>query len=146
MKKILGALIILGWYSAIGQDLGLYQKRVYVNEKKDTLRYRILFPENYEKTKKYPLVLFLHGAGERGRDNEKQLTHGAKLFLSPENREKFPAIVIFPQCPKESFWSSIVADRSKTPVTFSFDYSRPMTTPLKSVVAVVKRVAAEEGV
>src|SRR5882762_11872491 len=137
MKKILGALIILGWYSAIGQDLGLYQKRVYVNEKKDTLRYRILFPENYDKTKKYPLVLFLHGAGERGRDNEKQLTHGAKLFLAPENRKNFPCIVVFPQCPSESFWSSMKADRSKTPTVFDFDYSRPSNTPLLSSIELV---------
>jgi predicted peptidase len=146
MKKIVVAVMLLGSFNAIAQDLSLYQKRVYVNEKKDTLRYRILFPENYDKTKKYPLVLFLHGAGERGRDNEKQLTHGAKLFLSPESRKNFPCIVVFPQCPSESFWSSMKADRSKTPMVFDFDYSRPSNTPLLSSIEVVNRLTKEEAV
>ena len=38
----------------------------------DTLNYRILLPQNFDKTKKYPLHLFLHGIGERGSDNKKQ--------------------------------------------------------------------------
>src|SRR5882672_10284744 len=136
MKRII-VVIMLGCVHAVAQDLSLYQKRVYVNEKKDTLRYRILFPENYDKTKKYPLVLFLHGAGERGRDNEKQLTHGAKLFLSSENRKNFPCIVVFPQCPAESFWSNVKIDRSKTPTAFDFDYSSPSNTPLLSSIELV---------
>lgn len=46
----------------------------------DTLQYRLLQPENMKKSEKYPLVLFLHGAGERGNDNERQLTHGGQMF------------------------------------------------------------------
>ena len=77
----------------------LYQKALYISGG-DTLPYRILFPENYDHKKKYPLVLFLHGAGERGNDNEKQLVHGASLFLKNENRIAFPCIVLVPQCPE----------------------------------------------
>lgn len=146
MKKILIAGILFGSFHAVAQDLSLYQRRTYINEKNDTLRYRILFPENYDKTKKYPLVLFLHGAGERGRDNEKQLTHGARLFLSPENRKNFPCIVVFPQCPTESFWSNVQVDRSKSPVVFTFDYSRPSNPSLLSAVDVVKNIIKEERV
>src|SRR4051794_25328019 len=83
--------------TVFSQDFNLFKKRIYKNTAGEDLPYRILFPENYDKSKKYPLVLFLHGAGERGNDNEAQLTHGAKLFLTDENREKYPAIVIFPQ-------------------------------------------------
>ncbi len=143
---LLIAFVTLSYFSAIAQDLTLYQKRIYVNEQHDTLWYRILFPENYDKTKKYPLVLFLHGAGERGRDNEKELIHGAKLFLSPEARKNFPSIVIFPQCPSESFWSSMKVDRSKTPMVFGFDYSRPSNVPLISSIEVVKKIIKEEHV
>jgi len=146
MKNVLAAVIMFGCFNVMAQDLSLYQKETYINEKKDTLRYRILFPEHYDKAKKYPLVLFLHGAGERGKDNEKQLTHGAKLFLSPENRKNFPCIVVFPQCPSESFWSSVKVDRSKTPMAFDFDYSRPSNTPLLSTIEVVKKIIREEGV
>ncbi|HSN62327.1 MAG TPA: prolyl oligopeptidase family serine peptidase [Ferruginibacter sp.] len=73
----------------------------------DSLPYRLLLPENYDATKKYPLVFFMHGAGERGNDNEKQLIHGAKLFLREDTRKNYPAIVVFPQCPQNSFWSNV---------------------------------------
>ena len=65
-------------------------------------------PQNYDSTKKYPLVYFLHGAGERGNDNEKQLMHGASLFLREDTRKDYPAIVVFPQCAQNSFWSNVV--------------------------------------
>src|SRR5690554_6510896 len=90
-------------FCAQAQDRSLFEKRVFVSENGDTLKYRILYPENYDTNKSYPLIVFLHGAGERGDDNEKQLTHGADLFLDRENREKFPAIVVFPQCPEDQY-------------------------------------------
>jgi len=49
--------------------------------KSDTIPYRILFPQNFDPTKKYALILVLHGAGERGNNNEAQLVYGPKLFL-----------------------------------------------------------------
>ena len=52
-------------------------------------------------------MLFLHGDGERGKDNEEQLMHGDRLFLKQEKRKDFPAIVIFPQCRPNSFWSNV---------------------------------------
>ena len=82
-----------------------YEQKVWKADGGDSLRYRILLPENYDSTKAYPLVLFLHGAGERGSDNKKQLIHGARLFVL--NRAKFPAIVVFPQCPVNGFWSNV---------------------------------------
>jgi predicted peptidase len=66
--------------------------------------YRILLPKNYDATKRYPLLLFLHGIGERGTDNESQLTWGASLFQADSIRNKYPAIVIFPQCPVSNYW------------------------------------------
>jgi len=52
-------------------------------------------------------VIFLHGSGERGNDNEKQLTHGAELFLRDSSRKRYPAIVVFPQCSANSYWSNV---------------------------------------
>lgn len=72
---------------------------------KDTLPYRVLLPQNFNKSKAYPLMLFLHGAGERGSDNELQLVHGSDLFLKAETRKEYPAIVVFPQCAVDSTWS-----------------------------------------
>ena len=89
------------------QDLSLYQKRWLV-QGADTLPYRVLLPLNYDSTQSYPVLFFLHGAGERGNDNEKQLTHGAKLFVRDDVRRAYPAIVIFPQCPRSSYWSNVL--------------------------------------
>ncbi len=96
------------WLAA--QELSLYQHRYFVGAAGDTLPYRILLPENYATGKRYPLLLFLHGAGERGRDNALQLTHGAGLFVRPDVRARYPAIVVFPQCPKDQYWAGVVRE------------------------------------
>lgn len=72
-----------------------------------TLPYRLLTPEKIEAGKRYPVVIFLHGAGERGNDNQKQLKHGAGLFAKPEVRQKFPCYVIAPQCPDGKKWCEV---------------------------------------
>lgn len=69
------------------------------------LNYRVLYPRDYNPAQKYPVILFLHGAGERGSDNEAQLIHGGDMFASFENQTKYPAIIIAPQCPAEKTWS-----------------------------------------
>lgn len=107
MKKI-KVLILLSLIisSALAQDLSKFKKENFIKGA-DTLKYRVLYPENFDASKKYPIVLFLHGSGERGNDNEKQLTHGSKLFLADDFRKNYPAIVIFPQCSLSSFWSNV---------------------------------------
>ncbi len=84
-----------------------YEARVFTAPDGGTLPYRLLTPKNYDKAQKYPLVVFLHGAGERGDDNGAQLKHGAPLFAKPEVRERYPAFVFAPQCPKEQTWSAV---------------------------------------
>lgn len=130
----------------MAQDTALYQKKEFVYEAGKVLPYRILYPENYDKTKKYPLILVLHGAGERGKDNAKQLVHGAKLFIADSNRKKFPAIVIFPQCPEESFWATVKIDRNKQPLKIEFDYTAAPNWPLVAANELVKKIIAAEGV
>ena len=113
MKNIMILLSVLFIFQTVSaQDLGLFEKKMYISGT-DTLRYRILYPENYKKKKAYPLIVFLHGSGERGSDNEAQLIHGGKLFLTEKNRKKFSAIVVFPQCPKDSAWVKIKRDKDK---------------------------------
>jgi predicted peptidase len=100
----MNALLLVLFFSccAAAQDRSLYEKH-WLIKGQDTLPYRLLLPKNYDPKKEYPLILFLHGAGERGNDNEAQLTHGWKLFLTDSIRDKYPAIVVFPQCPANSF-------------------------------------------
>ena len=124
----------------------VYKKKEFVLSEGKVLPYRILYPENYDKNKKYPLILFLHGAGERGKDNEKQLTHGAKLFITEENRKNFPAIILIPQCPEESTWAVIKVDRTTQPFKIDFDYGAEANWPLVAANELVKKVAKEEAI
>lgn len=70
----------------------------------DTLRYRILIPEQ-EKLQKLPVILWLHGKGERGTDNKKQLTNGVDVLADSVIHGRYPAIIIAPQCPPDKYWS-----------------------------------------
>ena len=70
----------------------------------DTLHYRQLYPD-YDTLRKYPLVIFLHGSGERGNDNEAQLKWGVGNFATDEAMKMHPAIVIAPQCPLKDSWA-----------------------------------------
>lgn len=119
-----------------------FQLKEYKTADGHTLPYRILYPANYDSTKKYPLVLFLHGAGERGNDNEKQLTHGARLFLREDNRTSFPAIVIFPQCPQDSYWAVGDINRTSKPPKFELDYSMTPNWPLTAANTLVQQFIA----
>lgn len=73
-------------------------------EGNDTLPYRFLKPRKIKANTQYPLVIFLHGAGERGNDNEKNIKHIKDLFTSNANRMKYPCFVIAPQCPAKLKW------------------------------------------
>ena len=107
MKKQFFSLALLLLVCLVVQSQNeLFQKKEFIF-KGDTLLYRVLFPDNYDKNKSYPLVLFLHGSGERGNDNEKQLVWGASLFTDKLNRQNYPAIVLFPQCPADQGWVTI---------------------------------------
>tara|TARA_R110000765_G_scaffold170051_1_gene274989 strand:- start:319 stop:1101 length:783 start_codon:yes stop_codon:yes gene_type:complete len=115
----------------------IYQKSTFVKDN-DSLQYRIMYPKDFSEDMQYPVVFFLHGAGERGNDNEKQLTHGSSLFSKVENFEKFPAIVIFPQCPTLDYWSNAKVNRKKRPVSLKFKNHRKPTKALRLVMDLVE--------
>lgn len=70
----------------------------------DALPYRLLKPKAYDRNKQYPLVLFLHGAGQRGDDNRKQLSHPMVDFARDDMRDEYPVFVVAPQCPEGVQW------------------------------------------
>mgnify|MGYP003663207936 CR=1 FL=1 len=87
----------------------LFEARIYVNKQNDTLRYRLLIPKDYDGKKDYPLVVDLHHGGGMGSDNLIQLdaANPSKLLSTPENREKYPAFIIVPQCPLNSSFRAL---------------------------------------
>ena len=83
-----------------------FQANTFINNSLDSLPYRIYIPTN-TTNKKLPVLLFLHGRGESGKDNIKQFTHGGRwIYNYVKNNE--PAILIFPQCPNTSYWSNVI--------------------------------------
>jgi len=131
---ILSSFFLLSFTFANSQDIttGEYLPMTYTSNE-TTLNYRILYPEGFDETKKYPLVLFLHGRGESGDDNVKQLVHGSQLFI--DNMEKYPAIVLFPQCPVTDYWANIDRKETKNGLQFKFYSDREPNPSLAAVIA-----------
>lgn len=69
--------------------------------------YRILLPENYDPKKSYPMMVWLHGRGESGNNNTSQINNGIEKFLEPEVHQKFPGIIVAPQCPANDEWTTM---------------------------------------
>jgi len=143
MRVLCSIITLLIVMNATAQESSLYKKEFF-RKGKDTLYYRILYPYKYDVSKKYPVILFLHGVGERGSDNEKQLVHGAKLFADSANRTKFPAFVIIPQCPESDFWARIEREPSWGTDTlggFKFESEKPIGKSLELVVNLMELYA-----
>ena len=85
----------------------VFEPRVFKGADGHELNYRLMKPKDYDPQQIYPLVLFFHGAGERGDDNVAQLVHGMNDFAKDENREKYPCFVVAPQCPVEKRWVEV---------------------------------------
>lgn len=69
------------------------------------LKYLLYLPAEYEQQESSPLLLFLHGAGERGDDLEQVKRHGPPALI--ETGKEFPFIVISPQCPAGKWWEPV---------------------------------------
>lgn len=69
-----------------------------------SMPYVVYVPRDYTATKKYPIILFLHGVGERGDDGLKPTQIGIGSAIRMRS-ERFPCIVVMPQCPANKWWS-----------------------------------------
>jgi predicted peptidase len=98
---LLFALLISSVIKA--QALVSFEKKVFIAAG-DTLPYRLLYPANYNKNKHYPIVVFLHGAGQRGDNNETQLTGVPKALTDSVGRIKYPCFILAPQCAVKDVW------------------------------------------
>src|SRR5437899_11371855 len=75
-----------------------------VNTGGSTYRYQVFVPANWDKHKKWPVLLFLHGAGERGEDGLLQTEVGLAHAIR-EHAGNFAFVVVMPQCPKGKLWT-----------------------------------------
>ena len=95
------------------------------------------FPKSLPKDCLLYTSVFLHGAGERGNDNQKQLTHG-KQFLIDNFQSAYPAIVIAPQCPADSYWANVVRHQIDDKMTLTFGLSEGITDPMRTLIALMQ--------
>jgi len=70
----------------------------------ETHAYSVFVPPQYTPEKSWPVIVFLHGSGERGRDGFLQTDVGIGRAIR-RNPERCPAIVVMPQCPPERSWT-----------------------------------------
>lgn len=99
-----------------------------------TMPYVVYVPRDYDPSQKYPVILFLHGAGERGNDGirQTQVGIGAAIRTYPE---RFPCLVVMPQCPADRWWRGDELEAAyqclmQTMREFSCDPSRVYLTGL----------------
>jgi len=98
------------------------------------IQYLLHLPKGYgqDKDKKWPLMLFLHGAGERGDDINKVKVHGPPKLIG--QGKEMPFIVVSPQCPSESWWTeqidTLVALLDEIQAKYAVDTSRVYLTGL----------------
>ena len=136
MRIILTLFILL--FISCNNQLLIPENEKFVYGDKE-LAYRILYPQKFDKSKKYPIKLFLHGIGERGNDNESQLTYVDKVFLNKKNYKHYPSIVVFPQAPLTDNWSSVIRDGN----TLSFPENDPPSNSLNLVIKLMDSLTNE---
>ena len=122
---------------------GFEERTVSVPEagKPVAFRYRLLKPTIVEPGKKYPAVLFLHGAGERGSDNERQLKYLPMWLAEAENRRRHPCFVVAPQCRVDHRWVEVDWSARK-----SLPQQPAMTVDMTAAVAALDAVMQAEPV
>jgi predicted peptidase len=140
--RLLGIVIALG--ALIGQasppptqvptpDIDRFVGRMYGGVGgAQPMPYRLFVPKGYDKAKRYPLIVWLHGAGGRGTDNIQQISGdqipGTRLWTSDESQAKNPAFVVAPQSVRA--WTLTPDDAGLQP-------------ELRSVVGIVDTLGAE---
>jgi len=114
-----------------GQSEQMFQKEI---TKKVSLKYLLYLPKGYgeKKDQKWPLILFLHGAGERGDDLNLVKKHGPPKLV--DQGKEFPFLVVSPQCPTSSWWpeqiDALIALLDEVQSKYAIDADRVYVTGL----------------
>lgn len=130
--------------SIFSQDESDFLYKQFINGQ-DTLNYRLLVPKDLKKSKKYPLHLFLHGYGEKGDDNKKQLTYIAGLFTNKKNRSQYKSFGIFPQFPDGDSWTNREKVRSIKGMYYKFFEDKEPTKSLSLVIKLMDSLVQTEN-
>jgi len=109
----------------------------YFDSQENSLPYRLLKPANYDPAKKYPLVLFLHGSGERGTDNHSQLFSYKGTYEFINTAHDYVYFMLIPQCPINEKWSAL--DWEVLP----YRMKPEPTEPMRLLMELIEKVMGE---
>ena len=149
MKKNISFKIVMVIYlSLIGNVLISaqnfeYKSHINASIASYSMPYRLFIPSGYNSNTSYPLVLFLHGAGERGTDNNAQLNanQGATLWAETANQASYPCFVVAPQCPADKQWVNTNWSLGSYSIT-----NVPMSTELKMVKDIIETLQTQYNI
>ena len=110
----------------------------YTNEE---IHYRLMKPAAVDKDQKYPLVVFLHGAGERGNDNVAQLQYFPTQLAQQRWRDRFPCYVLAPQCREDRKWVEVDWSSSGDP-----EMPETAGEQMQSVMLMIERTLKDEQI
>jgi predicted peptidase len=123
-----------------GEKKGVFLQKVYQSENGSTIPYRLRIPENTNPDQRYPLLVFLHGAGELGDDNVRQLANFPANFLNPQNKEEYAMFVLAPQCPSHDAWASFPN------YPYTAQTSENPTTAMRLTIELIENLLAEYNI
>jgi predicted peptidase len=106
------------------------------------LPYRLYVPLDYVQSKRYPLLLVLHGSGEKGTDNRKQLVNGVLAFCDRKLQNRHAAFVVYPQCPEDARWVEAPWKEGRYEVD-QVPISKPLSTALELLTALEKELSVD---
>lgn len=104
MSRIALSLLLLISGSMFAVTVQTQQSITLKKKREFTARFLLYLPEGYQEKKesKWPLIIFLHGAGERGDNLNRVKVHGPPKLV--EQGKEFPFIIVSPQCPEKQRW------------------------------------------
>lgn len=112
-----------------------FEPKLFRAQDRTALPYRLFLPDGYDPDAEYPVVLFLHEAGERGNNNTAQLANAVQSLFNDLSSPIYGAIVVCPQCPANNQWVD-------TPWSYG-NYSTaeiPESNELKAVIELLEDI------
>ena len=123
------------------KTVDVYQRGEYVADDGTVIPYRYYLPEGYDSSKKYPIVLYMHGNGSRGTDNERHLRSDGAALHNAIFASSYDCIILAPQCTDKSMWCNI---RSAAGSAAFFD--REMGVELRAAAELYDKFISEHSI
>ena len=145
---IIGSFLIIGGIIYISINHRRWIRKLYLNlitknlaynsvQLNGSLNYRLYVPKNVN-SEKLPLILYLHGGGQKGSDNRKQLDFIFNGFSSSVNQKKYPSYVLAPQCPPGKEW--VNRANKNVPFTHYLQDETDESLEMQLIIELIKNV------